>query len=52
LIRDVASILAPDLSVEGQYEAVLLLREAAVPERRAEVVEPPQTAALAAASKP
>ena len=45
-------VLAPDIAVEGEDEVVFLVGEAAVPELRAEVVEPPQAAALAASLQP
>jgi hypothetical protein len=47
-----AAVLASDFAVEGQDEVVFLIGEAAVPELRAEVVEPPQAAALAASFQP
>jgi hypothetical protein len=45
-------VLASHFAVERQDEVVLLVGEAAVPDRRAEVVEPPEAAALAAPFKP
>jgi hypothetical protein len=45
-------VLASNLAVERQDEAVFLVGEAAVPELRAEVVEPAKTAALTASFQP
>jgi hypothetical protein len=45
-------VLASDVAVEGEDEVIFIVSEAAVPELRAEVVEPPQAAALAASFQP
>jgi hypothetical protein len=45
-------VLASDLAVEGEDESVFLVGEAAVPELRAEVVEPAKAAALTAPLQP
>lgn len=45
-------VLASDLVVEGEDEVVFLVGEAAVPELRSEVVEPPKAAALTASFQP
>ena len=51
-VRSTIYVPAPDGDVEAADEAVLVLGEAAVPDVRPEVVEPPQPAALAAPVQP
>jgi hypothetical protein len=46
------TLLSYNFAVEGQDEVVLLVGETAMPELPAEVVEPPQAAALTASLQP